>query len=236
MFKPTSAESDNEILMRTLTLSVMTLLLFAASAAADPIASSVDLFGTRPARDPWRLAWPSATDESAPRTPALSLRFSPTMFQQDSVQPVHAAAVEHSNGYLVRARIHKYASFATLPLFAAEVALGQSLDGSNDSKKGVHAAVGAGIVGLFAVNTVTGAWNLFGEGRQDKQGRTLRLIHGLLMMAADAGFLATTASAPSTGRNGALTFEADRTTHRNLAIASVSVGTVGYLIMLFGNR
>jgi len=222
--------------MRTLTLSAIAVLLFAASAVADPIASSVDVFGTRPARDPWRLEWPSTTDESAPPTPALSLRISPTLFQQDSAQPVHAAAIQHSDGYLIRARIHKYASFATLPLFAAEVVLGQSLDGSNDSKKGLHAAVGAGIVGLFAVNTVTGAWNLFGEGRQDKDGRTLRLVHGLLMMAADVGFLATTASAPSTGRNGALTFEADRTTHRNLAIASVSVGTVGYLIMLLGNR
>jgi len=58
----------------------------------------------------------------------------------------------------------------------------------------------------------------------------------LLMMAADVGFLATTASAPSTGRNGALTFEANRTTHRNLAIASISVGTAGYLLMLFGNH
>jgi hypothetical protein len=222
--------------MRTLTLSLMTLLLFAVSATAEPLGSSIDVFGTRPARDPWRLVWPSASDTSASPTPASVLAISPTVFQQDNVQPLHAAAVQHSDGYLVRAKIHKYASFATLPLFAAEVALGQSLDGSNDSKKGLHAAVGAGIVGLFAVNTVTGAWNLFGEGRQDKDGRTLRLVHGLLMMAADVGFLATTASAPSTGRNGALTFEANRTTHRNLAIASVSVGTVGYLIMLFGNR
>jgi hypothetical protein len=83
---------------------------------------------------------------------------------------------------------------------------------------------------------VTGAWNLFGEGRQDKEGRTLRLVHGLLMMAADAGFVATTLSAPSDHRSGASTFDADRTKHRNLAIASVSVGTAGYLLMLFGNH
>jgi hypothetical protein len=158
------------------------------------------------------------------------------LFHQDGAQPVHAAAIEHSDAYQTRAKIHKYASFATLPLFAAEVALGQSLDGSNDSKKSAHAVVGAGIVGLFGVNTVTGAWNLFGEGRQDKEGRTLRLVHGLLMMAADVGFLATTASAPSTGRTGAVAFDANKTTHRNLAIASVSVGTAGYLMMLFGSR
>src|SRR5258707_8103374 len=158
------------------------------------------------------------------------------MFKEPGGTSPRGTAVEPSKSSNTRAKIHKYASFATLPLFAAEVALGQSLDGSNDSKKGAHAVVGAGIVGLFAVNTVTGAWNLFGEGRQEKEGRTLRLVHGLLMMAADVGFLATTASAPSTGRNGALTFEASRTTHRNLAIASVSVGTAGYLMMLFGNH
>ena len=222
--------------MRSLLLGVMTTLLVAPSASADPIDPSLSLFSTRPARDPWHMSWSSCTDEVTRALPSLSLAFPATLFQPDSAQPVHAAAIEHSDAYQTRAKIHKYASFATLPLFAAELALGQSLNGSNDGKKGAHALVGAGIVGLFGVNTVTGAWNMFGEGRQDTEGRTLRLVHGLLMMAADVGFLATTVSAPSTGRNGALTFETNKTTHRNLAIASVSVGTAGYLMMLFGNR
>jgi hypothetical protein len=215
---------------------MIAVLLVATSAAADPIDPSVNPFSTRPIRDPWHVSWPSCSDEAMRVVSARSLAFPARLFQQDSAQPIHAAAVEHSDAYQTRAKIHKYASYATLPLFAAEVALGQSLDGSNDGKKSAHAVVGAGIGGLFGVNTVTGAWNLFGEGRRDTEGRTLRLVHGLLMMAADVGFLATTVSAPSTGRNGALTFEADKTTHRNLAIASVSVGTVGYLIMLFGNH
>ena len=43
------------------------------------------------------------------------------------------------------------------------------------------------------------------------------------MMAADVGFLATTQSGPnSRGRRG-LTFATDRVTHRNMAIASMSV-------------
>ena len=222
--------------MRSLTLGVITMLLGATSAAADPVDPALHLFSTRPAHDASHMSWPSCTEKATRAVPALSLAFPSMLLQQESAQPVHAVAIEHSDAYQTRAKIHKYASFATLPLFAAEVALGQSLDGSNDSKKSAHALVGAGIVGLFGVNTVTGAWNLFGEGRQDKEGRTLRLVHGLLMMAADVGFLATTASAPSTGRNGALTFEANKTTHRNLAIASVSVGTAGYLMMLFGNR
>src|SRR4029077_17334424 len=144
------------------------------------------------------------------------------------------------DAYQTRAKIHKYASFATLPLFGAELVLGQSLfntPANAGGKRAAHAAVGAGIIGLFAVNTVTGAWNLFGEGRQDKEGRTLRLVHGLLMMAADAGFLATWASGPHSGRlRTALTFESDKTRHRDLAIASISVGTAGYLLMLLGNH
>lgn len=221
--------------MRALILGTISAELFATSAAAGPVDSTLNLFSSEPSRDPLRIVWPSDIDEPAP-APAMRLRLPATLFEQDGAQPVHPVAIEHSDGYLMRAKIHKIASFATLPLFAAEVALGQSLDGSNDSKKGAHAIVGAGIVGLFGVNTVTGAWNLFGEGWQDKEGRTLRLVHGLLMMAADVGFLATTMSAPSTGRNGALTFQANRTTHRNLAIASVSIGTAGYLTMLIGNR
>ena len=155
-------------------------------------------------------------------------------------QGLHARAIQHSDAYLTRAKIHKYASFATLPLFATELALGQSLYNgtTTDSKRGLHAAVGAGIVGLFGVNTVTGVWNMFGtEGRQDRGGRTLRLVHGLLMLAADAGFVATEATAPGEheGRFGQ-SFQNNRSLHRSLAVASISIGTASYLLMLLGHR
>lgn len=221
--------------MRSLILGVIAALSCVSSVAADSLDLALHLSSIAP-HEPAHMSWPSCVETTTPVVSEPLLTFSPSLLQVDSAQPVHAAAIEHSDAYQTRAKIHKYASFATLPLFTAEVALGQSLDGSNDGKKSAHAVVGAGLVGLFAVNTVTGAWNLFGEGWQDKQGRTLRFVHGLLMMATDVGFLATTASAPSTGRNRALTFEANRTTHRNLAIASVSVGTAGYLLMLFGNH
>ncbi len=76
----------------------------------------------------------------------------------------------------------------------------------------MHAAVGIGIVSLFGVNTVTGAWNMWGEeGRQEKDARTLRLVHGLLMMAANAGFVATAATGPnSDSQREALTYESDK--------------------------
>ena len=38
----------------------------------------------------------------------------------------------------------------------------------------------------------------------------------------------------SNSQRQALTYESRATMHRNLAVASISVGTVGYLIMLFG--
>ena len=149
------------------------------------------------------------------------------------------AAVEHSDAYVKRKKIHKIASFATLPLFATELALGQSLTTRRRPAlcEPAHIFVGTGIIGLFGVNTVTGAWNMFGEDRKDSSGRMLRLVHGLLMMAADAGFVATSMTGPnSDSQRQALDYESRAAMHRNLAIASISVGTAGYLIMLFGNH
>ncbi len=228
--------------MRSLIVGVSILLLAASSVWADAIDPSLSLFSTRPSPGLWDANWPPCGDVAAPVAPVRSLSFSPALFErQGSAQPLHAAAVEHSDAYQTRAKIHKYASFATLPLFAAEYALGQSLYNNTSpdvsTKRAAHGIVGAGIVGLFAVNTVTGAWNLFGEGRRDKEGHTLRLVHGLLMMAADVGFLATTRSGPNSGsQRQALTFETSKVTHRNMAIASISIGTAGYLLMLFGNH
>jgi hypothetical protein len=240
--------------MRSLIAGFFTVLLVALHASAQTIESSVSPFSTRLIHNQWHMSWPSCSDEAAPARPAMSLALPSMQRQQDDAQPLqadaqppqtdaqplHAAAVEHSNAYETRKKIHKYASFATLPLFAAEVALGQSLYNTPTnpgSKRAAHGIVGAGIVGLFAVNTVTGAWNMFGEDRKDPKGRTLRLVHGLLMMAADVGFVATTRSGPnSRSPRQALTFETSKVTHRNMALASIGVGATGYLIMLFGNH
>ena len=87
---------------------------------------------------------------------------------------------------------------------------------------------------LFGVNTVTGAWNLW-EARKDPNGRTKRWVHGLLMMAADAGFLATAMLAPGDdfAENGG-SLSDRRSTHRTVAFTSIGIGTVGYLVMLLG--
>jgi hypothetical protein len=104
-------------------------------------------------------------------------------------------AFDYSDGYRLRARIHKASSLATLPLFATEGFIGQSLYSKPTSgKKDAHLAVAAGIGALFAVNSVTGVWNLV-EARKDPIHRQRRLLHGLLMLGADAGFVTTAATA-----------------------------------------
>jgi hypothetical protein len=178
-----------------------------------------------------------AQDQEAQNPPAS------TASQPASAQgapAVHPGAITYSDGYLLRAKIHKYASFATLPLFATEVALGQSIynDPTNaESRKGAHIAVGTGIIGLFGVNAVTGVWNMV-EDRHNPEGRKLRLVHGLLMLTANAGFFATAATGPHGREHGFATppSESDKALHRDLAIGSIAIGTVGYTIMLFGHH
>src|SRR2546422_14271 len=100
-------------------------------------------------------------------------------------------AIEYSNSYAVRLTIHRYASYATLPLFIAEYALGRSLyntapDRVSSSVRSAHGAVAVGIAALFGVNTVTGGWNLW-DARKDPAGRTRRYVHAALMLVSDAG-------------------------------------------------
>jgi len=211
--------------MRSIIISISISLTVAATASAKT--------GTLL---PIRALSCSDTPVAASVAPALEF---PTTFVEPDPQPLHAGAIEHSDAYVTRRKIHKVASFATLPLFATELVLGQKIYNtpSTGAVRSAHILVGTGLIGLFGVNTVTGAWNMFGEDRQDPNGRMLRLVHGLLMLASDAGFAATAMTGPnSNSQRQALTYESRAATHRNLAVASISVGTAGYLLMLFGNH
>lgn len=143
-------------------------------------------------------------------------------------------AFEYSDGYRTRLKIHKYASYAMLPVFVAQYAVGQKLYNGqgSDSTRSWHGALAATTAALFAVNTVTGVWNM-AEGRKDPNHRTKRTIHGVLMLAADAGFVATGLMAPESehgfeGEGGGSSPSA----HRTVALASMGVATVAYLMML----
>lgn len=141
-------------------------------------------------------------------------------------------AVEHSDFYYKRLAVHRYASYATVPLFVTEYFLGQHLfnhPGEEGSTKSAHGAVAGGIAVLFGVNTVTGVWNLW-DSRHDTDGRTRRYLHSFLMLAADAGFAWAGATAPGEREGPAL--DSQRRKHRTIALSSMGISLASYGMML----
>jgi hypothetical protein len=181
-----------------------------------------------------------AADAAAPTiSDRIASLATPELVAQSAPTP-RPMAIEYSDGYHTRMKIHKYASFATLPLFVSQYFVGQKLyDGTgSDGTRSAHKALVAGTAALFAVNTVTGIWNQR-EARKDPHGRNRRRLHGLLMAVADAGFVATGMMAPEGAEHeGGFEHEGggtSKSTHRAVALSSMGVATVSYLIMLFGH-
>lgn len=207
----------------------------AAFAGSDPALRLGEACSADVARlSPWSVTFGEAP--SAPAAGALRLAYADTQ----TAAPRRPVPVEYSEGYKTRAKIHKIASFATLPLFVANYVVGQDLysnPGQSESKRGLHGGLAAATGVLFGINTVTGVWNLW-EGRKDTNHRAKRMTHGILMIAADVGFVATGMLAPNTEHedqsytsNGG-----SRSTHRTVALTSMGIATVSYLIMLFGGK
>jgi hypothetical protein len=169
---------------------------------------------------------PQTTGETEERTNARSATQAPV--------PV---AFVYSDAYQTRNKIHHVASYATLPLFAAEVYIGQRMfnnpANATSGMRHLHGTIAVAITGLFGVNSVTGVWNLI-DGRKDPHGLMLRTIHGVLMLVGNAGFVATALDRPN-GRTaaGLSIYDQKKNQHLALAYASISVATVGYLMMLF---
>jgi len=141
-------------------------------------------------------------------------------------------AIEYSDAYYTRLTIHRYASYAELPLFAAEYALGQRIlngqesgDFASSSTVSAHRVVAGSLGLLFAVNTVTGLWNLY-DARHDPAGRTRRYLHALSMLAADAGFLYTASLAGDAREE-----QSSANQHRNAALVSMGIATASTLMM-----
>lgn len=192
------------------------------------------------AAGPWT---PTARAQATPATPVVApgvpladaavgatpRATTPPLAAADTGRP---HAVTYSDAYGTRLAIHRYASYATLPVFAAEYILGNRLLNAQgrgepvpDGTKTAHTAVAIGLGGLFAVNTVTGAWNWW-DGRHDPNGRARRTVHSLLMLAADAGFAAAGALGDRAGSS-----QANARTHRNVALASMGVTVAGGAMM-----
>jgi hypothetical protein len=172
----------------------------------------------------WRVDLSGATDSSAG---ALVLPATlPVLSQDPPAQRPRPVAFEYSDAYHTRRKIHLYASFAMVPLFVTQYALGDSLyTNATEDKRTAHIVVGSGIGTLFGINTVTGVWNLW-EGRKDPTRRARRLTHGIMMLSADAGFLATAMLAPGEDGSG------NRSTHRAVALTSMGVAVASYVFML----
>lgn len=140
-------------------------------------------------------------------------------------------AIEYSDQYYTRLRIHHIASFAELPLFGAEYVLGERLLTDErtgyppSSLKNAHLGVALGLGALFGVNTVTGVWNLW-ESRDDPSNRALRIVHSAAMLGADAGF----AWAGAIGGN-AKNSVVDARHHRAVSVGSMALATAGTAMM-----
>lgn len=149
----------------------------------------------------------------------------------DTVRRHHA--IQFSDGYYRRLKIHRIGSYTMLPLFVGEYVLGQRLLNRQDIPRGVKAVHLVGAValgGLFTVNTVTGLWNLK-ESWHEPSGRGVRLLHSALMLASDAGFFYTTTLAKGAGSDPGRARQ-----HRNAGLVSMSLATAGTLLMWIVNR
>jgi hypothetical protein len=142
-------------------------------------------------------------------------------------------AIEYSDAYYTRLTIHHWASYAELPLFAAEYVLGQRLlteertGFPSQGLKTAHTTVALGLGALFTINTVTGGWNLW-ESRKNPADRTLRFLHSAAMLGADAGFAWSGASG-----GGAKHTLSGANQHRTIAISSMALATAGTAMMWF---
>jgi hypothetical protein len=193
---------------------------------AQTMRDAADSAGNAPAADSVRISAPAG-----PTLAALAPSFTDSAAPADTGES-RPRAVEYSDAYGTRLAIHRYASYAELPLFAVEYALGQRIlngertgDFASSGTRSAHSAVAGALGVLFAVNTVTGAWNMI-EARHDPAGRTRRTIHAIGMLVADAGFLYTASLAGDAKES---VDGANR--HRNAAIASISVATASTLMM-----
>jgi hypothetical protein len=160
-------------------------------------------------------------------------------FTAADTSTAHPQIVEYSDAYFTRLTIHRWASWLTLPLFVAQYTVGQRLiDGNgSDRLRGVHGVLAGGIAGLFVVNTVTGGLNAI-EAWHDPDGRNRRMLHTVLMLVADAGFVATAATAQERENEGGVVRGGNNNTHRAVALASMGTAMVGVAVMLpiFGRK
>jgi hypothetical protein len=139
-----------------------------------------------------------------------------------------AQAIEHSDLYYTRLTIHRWTSYAAVPLLVAQYVVGQQLDDGGGSR-GTHQALATATAAVFAVNTVTGSWNLVESWKEPGK---LRKTHSVLMLLADVALAATFATAPDDDDEGEGDDGGGTGTHRTLAIAAGGLTITGFALMI----
>jgi hypothetical protein len=144
-------------------------------------------------------------------------------------------AIEVSEWYGRRLALHRALSYTVIPLFAFQYAAGNQMwekgtDAAPAWARRGHRIGAATIGGVFAVNTVTGVWNLW-DSRHTEEGRARRYLHAASMLIADAGF---------TWAGAVLSEQAERDPdkrrlHRTVALTSIGISVTSGLIMYFTN-
>ena len=174
----------------------------------------------------------SASSVAAADT-SLTLRLpQPVTVDTPRVRP---RAVEVSDWYGRRLTIHRTLSYTVIPIFGVQWFAGERIhkygNQAPDWAKTTHRAGASALAGIFAVNTVTGLWNLW-DSRGTSDGRTLRTIHALSMLAADAGF---TYAGVKLSKDAETDFN-KRREHRTIALSSMAVTVVSGLAMKLYNK
>lgn len=181
------------------------------------------------------LPQPAIIPSAAVPNDSLRITLLPPLALPADTPRARPRAVEVSDWYERRLRIHRYLSYTVLPVFAVQYAAGRQLfdKGSTAPEwaKTTHRIGATTLAGVFTVNTVTGVWNLW-DSRSVADKRALRYAHAILMLAADAGF---TYAGAKLSREAETSLE-KRKQHRTIALASIGVSTVSGLMMYFGNR
>jgi len=170
---------------------------------------------------------------------AATIQLSDITASIDTIGPVRRAnaapsdtirrrrAVELSDAYYQRLTIHRWASYAELPLFAAEYVVGDKLMARGTPIAGwvkpTHISLAVAISGLFGLNTITGGWNLVEGWSQLSDNRSLVVTHTAMMLVADGGFAAASAIAGN-GLNA-------EQRHRTVAVASMGLAAASTLVM-----
>jgi len=197
---------------------------------------------TVPARTDTTPMTTSAAPVSPADTSLASLLASP-LFRPVSLAALDTVrhrrrAVEMSDAAVLRLRIHRYASYTTIPLFVVQAVAGNQLYQADQGgverpgwAKTTHSVGAAGLGALFTVNTITGVWALWDQ-RANQEGRARRWVHSLLMLGSDAGFAWTGIKLAEDAKNS----QDSRDQHRKVAYISMGAALTSYGIMFFGNR